>query len=611
MTAICSSHYRNPLNDYVGKKHHHKNRFRQRQSSRSAFYQPGLRVIESRESINCDNNSESNSDSSNDTNSDGNAYFRMKTSGQQQQQVQQPLHNSITNTETNANANTITETETETGFWGFRPSAIQYEEYGKGEMRVSDIVDCYVRDNERAQREGVLIPPRPTLARKNHHKHVRDALFSATTHNTINNKNLPKSQESILRVLQWNIQAFLSPKDERNMHTITAGIIRSISESDSDVLILNEIHWREMDNYFLNHHNHNHNHNQNHPVLCLSDTQQAIRSSQALLEEVLKLRGYHFIRIAKHGDTPTMIATRKKVLTCKEIILSNNRSALCLLVETEITSSTSSIGKFWVVGTHLDAFEAEHRRKEISKLLQDDEMKCQSPCQSQCQHQHHCTSSFPIVIAGDFNQQRATDYSDSEWKNISASADLRGVPLDDGVANLLKNNGFTCILDHVRNQNNNNNVRCNWDQNQPPPSTHWSGTVIDYTYYANPHPPPALVSPATTSTTSTSTSAIATPSSTTTIAPQGVYIGPAGFSDHRMTVTDWILTTTTPPQEATNKKDPKTNRGHEMDKNHNKKNNNKIFFFHHLPAGRHRSWLYSYKNRRQFLANPTRRQTRK
>ena len=58
MTAICARHYRNPLNDNycVGRKHHHQNRFRPRQSTRSAFYKPGLVVVRSNNKLSNNNN---------------------------------------------------------------------------------------------------------------------------------------------------------------------------------------------------------------------------------------------------------------------------------------------------------------------------------------------------------------------------------------------------------------------------------------------------------------------------------------------------------------------------------------------------------------------------
>ena len=577
MTAICASHYRNPLNDYVGKKHHHKNRFRQRQSSRSAFYQPGLRVIESR---NEKDDHGSRKETTNSTTSMG----------------QQPESSSTTTT-TTANALSTNQTE---GHWGFRPSALQFEDYGRGDMSVSEIVDCYVKDNERAEQEGVAIPPKPALQRGDFnsgfrvddYRNVRDALFSASSSSSTSSSasaSTSNTSRSFLRCLQWNIQAFLSPKDERNMHTITAGIIRSICETDSDVLVLNEIHWREMDKNIHIHHDSNTISTTNSNIDNRSSSEAiSIRSSQYLLEEVLRLRGYHYSRVAKHGDTPTMVATRKKVLQTKEIILSDNRSALCLLIETETTLPNGSC--CWVVGTHLDAFDAKRRRSEISRLLQDTNTNIGSNNNSSSSS-NNTTISIPVLIAGDFNQQRSRDYTSAEWNKVVGSADLRGVPLDDGVANILETSGFRCILDdvvgnkHGKNSNSETTtfVACNWNQNQPPPSTHWSGTTIDYTYYSNQHSPMEDNSHASAATTAAATATTTT--TTTNIAPHGVYVGPAGFSDHRMTVTDWTLTTQTNSNDnANNTTAPTTH----IDK---------TFFFHHLPAGRHHSWLYSYRNR--------------
>jgi len=556
MTAICASHYRNPLNDYVGKKHHHKNRFRQRQSSRSAFYQPGLKVIESHNHNTTNSNNDSDSDSS---------FCCDETMKPQQSSQTQSIQQSQS------------QSTTPEGHWGFRPSALQYDDYGRGDMSVSEIVDCYIRDNERAEKEGVSIPPRPSISQnssnsngQHHHdrklRGVKDALFSASSSalNCSNNNTPLSSSTSVLRCLQWNIQAFSSPKDERNMHTVTAGIIRSIFETDSDVLVLNEIHWREVEN------NNCTGHSNNYSSYHCEPTRRAIRSSQTFLEEVLRLRGYHYSRVASHGDTPTMIATRNKVLESKELVLSHNRSALCLLIETPTSSSAN--GKCWVVGTHLDAFDAAGRRSEITTLLREAQNRNNN-------NNTNVTKNVPILIAGDFNQQRSRDYSPSEWKRVACSADLRGVPVDDGVSGILEKAGFRCILDDVRKSESNNSntaVACNWNQAQPPPSTHWSGTTIDYTYYSNQHHHNGNES-------DNESDDVAT----TSIAPHGVYVGRAGFSDHRMTVTDWTLTTIAPSSSATK---PDSDTGPQP------RHIDKSFFFHHLPAGRHHSWRFSYHN---------------
>lgn len=378
------------------------------------------------------------------------------------------------------------------------------------------------------------------------------------------------------------------------MHNITAGIIRAIFDTDSDVLVLNEIHWRD---------GHGYDHERKRKY-------KAMDCSQALLEEVLRLRGYHFSLVADHGDTPTMIATRKKVLRHQEIVLSNNRSALCLLIDCNSSSSSSSNNdsKAWVVGTHLDAFDAEQRRSEIRTLLMLNNTTSTSVVNdvdvdvdidnngvalagSDNDSNNNTTATTPVILMGDFNQQRSQDYTDLEWKRISDSANMRNVPRDDGVSRILEANNFRCILDDVnrrivtttttsedddddQDENDTVEVKCNWNWNkkQPPPSTHWSGTTIDYTYYYNANENASYKNKNNTTTTTT-----------TTIAPHGVYVSPVGFSDHRMTVTDWNVNVKT------------TRRSDSNDDNNSPqpRHIDKSFFFHHLPEGRHHSWLYN------------------
>jgi len=605
MTAICASHHRNPLNDWVGLKHHHPNRFRPRQSSRSAFYKPGL-VIPS---------------VADHTHEHQHQHQHAKDASKQleQQQLCSRSDDSSSNSDSDSD-----------GKWSFRPSALQRDEYGTGAMSVNQLVDLYVRDNERALREGVVVPPKPrrseqlrarlALAQQQNVATVKDALFSASSAcsgsrsrlrlrsgvlsssslPSLPSSSLPSSEGTVsrtvvasqLRCLQWNIQAFTSPRDERNLHTVTAGMIRSICDTDSDVLVLNEIHWRDMEQFYGT-----------GTSMCYEHKRKAIHSSQSLLEEVLRLRGYHFLRVSEHGDTPTLIATRKKVLRCEEVVLSNNRSALCVLVEDSTTSHLSIVGsshgstgrqhpsRCWVVGTHLDAFDAAQRRTEIRKLLL---------ARFAVSDQNH--NDLPMLIMGDFNQQRARDYAPREWERIAGSANLRKVPLDDGVGALLEGTGFRCVLDDVRvgataNANANANstadatqgdasaatptVRCNWNPHQPPPSTHWSGTTIDYTYYYSNDNDNDNDNNANTD------DSVAT----TSIAPHGVYVGPAGFSDHRMTVTDWTLATTTAAAVEADKDHLSHARSSSPLLPPPTKYLDKELFFGHLPAGRHHSWF--------------------
>merc|ERR1711937_417602 len=96
-------------------------------------------------------------------------------------------------------------------------------------------------------------------------------------------------------------------------------------------------------------------------------------------------------------------------------------------------------------------------------------------------------NKIPVIVTGDFNQQRRRDYYPSEWNRIAESASRRRVPTDDGVSSTLDDNNFRCVLDAVKGSSTSTDeeVQCNWDKASPPPSTHWSGTTIDYTYYCS------------------------------------------------------------------------------------------------------------------------------
>jgi hypothetical protein len=109
-----------------------------------------------------------------------------------------------------------------------------------------------------------------------------------------------------------------------------------------------------------------------------------------------------------------------------------------------------------------------------------------------------------MILTGDLNQQRQVDYSDQEWKTVLApNMKARGVCEDDGVDALLRAQNFYCSWDHYPSKT----VRRNWTTPFPP-STHWSGTVVDYAYGRN-------------------------------VDPEMIFISPVGWSDHRMTVVDW------------------------------------------------------------------------
>lgn len=313
--------------------------------------------------------------------------------------------------------------------WTFRPSVLQESNYHQ--LTVDQITEYYIRDNDRAAKEGVVVPPHPS-------------------------ENQESSLPLALRTAQWNIQAWRSPTGKPVNPKDIQGVLRQVN---ADVIILNEYHWNDR-----NHHIHTH------------------------FERFLRFQGYQQCYCGTNG-TPTLVASKYAVLEFKEITLSYERSALCLKLDLPSRP-------LWVIGTHLDHLDGSQRQFEMKKLLQT------------ISQEFH--KDDPIILAGDFNQQRQQDYPKKEWQRIEASMAKRKACRDDGVGALLEKQNFRCAFDQLLQQQQPHCKNYNWETSSHPPSTHWSGTTIDYSYSRN-------------------------------IPVQGVYISPAGYSDHRMTVCDWTV----------------------------------------------------------------------
>jgi len=342
-------------------------------------------------------------------------------------------------------------------FWKFRPYALTSSAGTNTNIYTSPssrqkLLTHYEEDNQRAIREGVKI--------------------------------LPSSKSSKLRTLQWNINNFC-----HNRHThstsdiIREGIIQTILDADADVLILNEYCSYVQDLKLLS------------------------------FEKDIADLGYHVVECGT-VDFPTALATRLEVKELREVRLSYDRSALVV----QVRSNSGSRELVWVIGTHLNHFSGERRHNEMMVLM--NKLK-------QTMGDDFGTNER-IVLAGDLNQQRSHDYAqDGEWRKICSGMDFRHSCHDDGVANVLTDQGFTCAWDSTlpcykstlsrsiltNNDSAENNegtttiVTTNWETSHPP-ATHWSGTIVDYSYGCN-------------------------------VSPVAVSISPCGWSDHRMTVCDW------------------------------------------------------------------------
>lgn len=261
-------------------------------------------------------------------------------------------------------------------------------------------------------------------------------------------KILQRPESSKLRILQWNIN---SGRHNNHLHpgdTVQKGLIDAIRDADADVVVLNEY----CDNRF---------------------------AKLETFEKDLKALGYH-VECAT-VDYPTAMVTRLKVKERKEVILSWDRSALLAQVETKDNELV------WVIGTHLNHMCGERRQEEMQILTKE-------LSEMELDEEH-------VVLVGDLNQQRSQDYASDEWGRICLGMEDRNSCQDDGVAKMLTDQGFVCAWDETPLP------QTNWETPHPP-ATHWSSTIVDYSYGCN-------------------------------ASPLTLSISPVGWSDHRLTVCDW------------------------------------------------------------------------
>jgi endonuclease/exonuclease/phosphatase family metal-dependent hydrolase len=82
------------------------------------------------------------------------------------------------------------------------------------------------------------------------------------------------------------------------------------------------------------------------------------------------------------------------------------------------------------------------------------------------------------VVLADFNQPLQAHYTLEEWGVVSAGLSSPAVaqPLDDGVASLLRAEGFGDAFELCGNAHNFGPCRSS------PPLTHWTGTTVDFAY---------------------------------------------------------------------------------------------------------------------------------
>lgn len=233
------------------------------------------------------------------------------------------------------------------------------------------------------------------------------------------------------------------------------------------------------------------------------------RHTIATLARILIARGYTLV-VSKVAF-PTAIAVREDQLvkgSTRHLKLSEERGAVSCRLRLATETETGGTIEVCITGTHLDHMDGRCRLREAQALLSGLDVARGVKQQNW----------LPELVCGDFNQQRAVDYTVAEWGEICRGKIRRNTafascPESDGVHAALQSAvpPFECCYDSAESARN-------WPEGAPPPPTHWTSTVVDYTY-------------------SRSGSAAA-------VKCDSVYIASSNLSDHRPVITDWTFWST-------------------------------------------------------------------
>jgi endonuclease/exonuclease/phosphatase family metal-dependent hydrolase len=99
------------------------------------------------------------------------------------------------------------------------------------------------------------------------------------------------------------------------------------------------------------------------------------------------------------------------------------------------------IKDFLVIGTHLDVFdESGKTRKEQMNLI----------LQTIKKYQKEDYENYRIIITGDFNSLKKSDYNTNEWKNIIDEDKKRNVDTVEDVVPLLEKSNYIDSFDHCK-----------------------------------------------------------------------------------------------------------------------------------------------------------------
>lgn len=285
-------------------------------------------------------------------------------------------------------------------------------------------------------------------------------------HRTAAGSGREPAESVVLRVAQWNVNCLcgadgLSPQ-------CAASFLEVLQVCNADVVLLQEVPAGPPDE------------NWPEPWRSMFPT----REMRALEAGMLEL-GYH-AQLRTHAGNSTMLCSKLPVERCLGSInldddhcfrhlMKESRAALMADVRLPPTLAGDESGTRRRV-----SFFATHLHHDNMTRGPDGVRGHEAVALLRHWHENASPHSACCVLATDFNQARCSDYSDGEWAVIAAGLAKPWVrqPEDDGVAHLLRGAGWHCAYDSA-------SAARNWSGQGAPPLTHWTGTVVDYPYFAD------------------------------------------------------------------------------------------------------------------------------
>lgn len=238
-----------------------------------------------------------------------------------------------------------------------------------------------------------------------------------------------------LRIMTYNVHGFKTKNFKKTLDLI----IKTIGDIDPDILVLEEVY--------------------------------IYKPNEACTEQVLsRLLKPYKLRYGNFSKNGINAIFSKFMFNCSEIDLGRDpvmgipRNALvCTFPDTVY------LNDLIVIGTHLDVFDESGvlRRQQIQKILKGLQKTLQNPSLDDDQK---LFDGKQIVITGDFNSLKRSDYTDEEWDQIVTIDRKRGVRTVVDAVPVLEEVGFEDSFDHC---------------NEKIKVSVWSNRRVDYIFGKN------------------------------------------------------------------------------------------------------------------------------